>query len=122
MRFPHPTNFGHYEIISPLGAGGMGEVYLARDVNLDRRVALKMLPPEEDFTEQRLRRFIQEAKAASALNHPNIAHIYEVGEVDGLPFIAMEYVEGESLQQHTTRSPLANREVIQIGCQIADAL
>lgn len=105
-----------------LGAGGMGEVYLARDRNLDRRVALKILPNEEGQTSQRYRRFTQEAKAASALNHPNIAHIYEIGEADGIPYIAMEYVEGESLLQRIGRGTLSNREVIEIACQMSDAL
>ena len=122
MPIPYPSKLGHYEIVSALGAGGMGEVYLARDVNLDRRVALKILTVGDDSTTQRLRRFIQEAKAASALNHANIAHIYEIGEADGIPFIAMEYVDGESLQERLARGPLSNRDLIQIGCQMAEAL
>ena len=117
-----PSNLGHYEVIAPIGSGGMGEVYLARDKNLDRRVALKLLSPSDNTTDQRFRRFIQEAKAASALNHPNIAHIYEIGEADGTPFIAMEYVEGRSLQQRLTDEPLNTPDVLQIACQIADGL
>jgi len=88
MPIPPRTDLGHYEILTQIGSGGMGEVYLARDKNLDRRVALKLLTPSDNTIEQRLRRFIQEAKAASALNHPNIAHIYEIGEANGAPFIA----------------------------------
>ena len=97
MSIPSGKIFGHYEIVSPLGAGGMGEVYLAKDTQLDRSVALKFLPFEIAGDQQRLKRFIQEAKAASSLHHPNIAHIYEIGDADGVRFIAMEYVEGKSL-------------------------
>src|SRR6266550_6671317 len=90
---------GRYEIRSLLGAGGMGEVYLAQDTKLARKVALKVLPPEVTANHDRLRRFMQEAKAAAALNHPNIAHIYEVDEVDGLNFIAMEFIDGLTLSE-----------------------
>jgi serine/threonine-protein kinase len=88
---------GRYKILSPLGAGGMGEVYLARDERLERNVALKVLSGEYTQSADRLRRFEQEARAAARLNHPAIAHVYEVGEADGVHFIAMEYVEGETL-------------------------
>ena len=122
MTIPSGKVLAHYEIISPLGAGGMGEVYLARDTVLDRLVALKLLPVEISSDPQRLRRFTQEAKAASALNHPNIAHIYELGEADGARFIAMEYVEGKPLHQKINRCPLRVAEILQIAPQIADAL
>jgi len=122
MSIPAQSTLGHYEIIAPIGAGGMGEVYRARDKNLGRVVALKILPTAETSTGQTVRRFIQEAKAASALNHPNIAHIYEIGEADGIRFIAMEYIEGQSLQEHISGKSLSRAEVVQIGCQIADAL
>jgi len=89
----------HYEIRSQLAAGGMGEVYLAHDTKLDRRVAIKILPPEVAGNQDRIWRFSQEAKAAAALNHPNIAHIYEISESNGLNFIAMEYVDGETLHE-----------------------
>src|SRR6266511_2991245 len=93
------TKLGHYEIRSMLGEGGMGEVYLAQDAKLDRRVALKILPADLARNQNRMRRFTQEAKAAAALNHPNIAHIYEIGEHEGMHFIAMEIVDGETLRE-----------------------
>jgi serine/threonine protein kinase len=99
---------GHYRIVSKLGAGGMGEVYLAQDTKLDRKVALKVLPADLAANHDRMRRFVQEAKAAAALNHPNIAHIYEIGESDETNFIAMEFVDGESLHKkiHREKSEL----------------
>jgi serine/threonine protein kinase len=105
MQIPPHTSLGHYEIIALIGSGGMGEVYRARDNNLNRVVALKILPPSDTGGNQLERRFVQEAKAASALNHPNIAHIYEIGEADGIRFIAMEYVEGHTLHEKTAGKP-----------------
>lgn len=93
------TKLGHYEILSQLGAGGMGEVYLAQDITLDRKVALKILPADLAENADRMRRFVQEAKAAAALNHPNIAHVYEIGEAEGLHFIAMEFIDGSTLRE-----------------------
>ena len=92
------TKLGRYEIRSRLGAGGMGEVYLAQDTRLDRKVALKILPAEVASNQDRMARFVQEAKAAAALNHPNIAHVYEIDEADGHHFIAMEFIDGETLR------------------------
>ena len=99
----------HYRIIAALGAGGMGEVYLAQDTKLDRKVALKILPAGVATNPDRMERFIREAKAAAALNHPNIAHIYEIGDSEGTPFIAMEYVDGVTLREkiHHSGEPLA---------------
>src|SRR5438132_12915448 len=97
MTIAAGAKLGRYEIRSKIGAGGMGEVYLALDARLDRKVALKILPAELASNQDRMRRFTQEAKAAAALNHPNIAHIYEVGEHDGVNFIAMEFIDGHTL-------------------------
>jgi serine/threonine protein kinase len=103
MTLAEGTHLGRYEIRSKLGAGGMGEVYLAQDTQLRRPVALKLLPAEFSQSRERLRRFEQEAYAVAALNHPNIAHIYEIGEAEGLHFIAMEYVDGETLREQIYR-------------------
>ena len=114
---------GAYRITSLLGAGGMGEVYRAEDTRLGRTVAVKVLPEELAQDKERLQRFVREARAASALNHANVAHIYEIGESDGLHFIAMEYVEGQSLAAKDERSASANSgRLLDIGIQVADAL
>ena len=113
----------HYRIISKLGQGGMGEVYLAEDTRLDRKAAIKLLPAEWASDASRRNRFLKEAKAASALNHPHVCVVYDVGETDDLrPFIAMEYVEGESLDVLVRQGPLEVAKVVEIAMQVADAL
>ena len=99
MNFPPETALGRYKIISLIGSGGMGEVYLANDTTLHRKVAVKVLPRDVATNEDRMRRFKQEATTAASLNHPNIAHIYEIGEAEGTHFIAMEYVAGQTLRE-----------------------
>jgi DNA helicase-2/ATP-dependent DNA helicase PcrA len=112
----------HYRILEPIGAGGMGAVYKAYDNKLQRTIALKLLPSEYVSQQDRRRRFFQEARAASALNHPHILTIYEVGEDDGKPYIAMEYVEGETLRQKITTNGLQLKETLDIAIQIAAGL
>ena len=119
---PPGTRLAHYEIISMLGAGGMGEVYLAEDRLLRRKVALKMLAPELTRDERGLRRFEHEAHAASALNHPNILTIHEFGQADGLHFIASEFIEGVTLRQRLGNGRLELNTAIDIAIQIAGAL
>src|SRR5918911_4021405 len=116
------TFIAHYRIIEPLGMGGMGAVYKAHDEKLHRMVALKVLSPEAVAQEDRRRRFLQEARAASALNHPHILTVYEVGEADGKPYMVMEYVQGETLRQRLAARPLDIREALDIAVQVADGL
>jgi len=111
----------HYQVLSLLGAGGMGEVYLARDPRLDRTVALKVLPGDLAADPDRMLRFAREARAASALNHPNVATIYDVGESAGIHFIVMEHVEGETIATRIGR-PLTPPEIVDVAVQAADAL
>jgi Tol biopolymer transport system component/predicted Ser/Thr protein kinase len=113
---------GHYQITEKLGEGGMGVVYKARDTHLDRFVAIKVLPAEKVADPERKRRFVQEAKAASALNHPNIIHIYDIDHAEGTDYIAMEYVAGKTLDQRIGRRGLRLSEALKYAVQIADAL
>jgi serine/threonine protein kinase len=127
-------SFSHYRIIAPLGAGGMGQVYLAQDMALGRKVALKLLPSDFTRDRDRVRRFQQEARAASALNHPNIITIYEISQVDDRHFIATEFIDGQTLRQQITGSQarvaggggriagtgLKLSEVLNIAMQVAD--
>src|SRR6266576_5243068 len=106
------TQLGHYEISSVLGAGGMGEVYLARDNRLRRNVALKILPSDLGLSKDRLLRFEQEAYAASALNHPNILTIYEIGQANDTRFIAAEYIDGVTLRQRMTGTQIELTEML----------
>jgi len=113
---------GPYSLVSALGSGGMGEVYLAHDTRLGRHVALKFLPASLRKDAERLRRFQHEARAASTLNHPNVATIYEIGEAEGVTFIAMEYIDGVTLDKKISEGPVAASEILDISIQIADAL
>jgi serine/threonine protein kinase len=103
MTIAKGTRLGHYEIVAPLGAGGMGEVYLAEDTRLERKAALKILPADVASNRDRMERFIREAKATAALNHPHIAHIYGIDESGGVHFIAMEYIDGVTLREKIHR-------------------
>ncbi|HEY6119073.1 MAG TPA: protein kinase, partial [Pyrinomonadaceae bacterium] len=115
-------NLSRYRIVSQIGAGGMGEVYLARDTKLDRKVALKILPEHLATDGERMRRFVQEAKAASALNHPNIITIYEISETNNKHFIAAEYIHGQTLHSRLSGGPMSLNAALDAGVQIASAL
>src|SRR5438128_2431571 len=104
MAIAPGTRLGRYEIRSQIGTGGMGEVYLAEDAELARTVALKILPREVASDKQRMHRFKQEARTASSLNHPNVAHVYEIGEASGTSFIAMEFVDGLTMRRRIQQS------------------
>ncbi len=121
-EFKSGYSIGSYEVLSLISRGGMGEVYLAQDKRLSRKVALKLLPEVYTKDNDRLRRFEQEARAASALNHPNIITIYEIFETDATHVIATQFVEGETLRQRLARGPLSINEALNIAIQIADAL
>src|SRR6056297_3328954 len=125
------TTLSHYKITAELGRGGMGIVYLAEDTKLDRQVAIKVLPSSALASEDDRARFYREAKAAAALNHPNIAQIYQIDEAvpsdaphgtQPSPFIAMEYIDGEPLDERIKRGPLKLAEVVRLATQIAGAL
>ncbi len=116
------TIIAHYQVDSRLGQGGMGTVYLADDTRLGRRVALKVLPPEIAADPERMQRFVQEAKLASALTHPNVAYIHEIGRDGDLWFLAMEYVDGSPLSARIQEGALKVPEILRIGMQVADAL
>jgi serine/threonine protein kinase len=116
------STIAHYRIVSKLGAGGMGEVYLAQDTKLDRKVAIKVLNEAFGRDEDKLSRFVREARAASALNHPNILTVYEIGEVDGKNYIATELIDGMTLREHMARGALTLNSVLSIGVQVAEAL
>src|SRR5437762_11824668 len=122
MTLAAGTKLGRYEIRSQIGEGGMGEVYLAQDTKLDRKVALKILPAEVAAHSDRMKRFVQEAKAASALNHPNIITIHEIDETASGHFIATEFIDGETLRERGRQAPMKLGEVLDIATQIAGAL
>jgi serine/threonine protein kinase/TolB-like protein/Tfp pilus assembly protein PilF len=122
MTLAPGTRLGRYEIRSKIGAGGMGEVYLAHDTKLDRKVALKILPAEVAAHPDRMKRFVQEAKSASALNHPNIITIHEIDDTGSGHFIATEFIDGETLRQHMRKAPPKLSEILDVAAQIASAL
>jgi eukaryotic-like serine/threonine-protein kinase len=122
MTLAAGTRLGPYEILAPLGAGGMGEVYRAKDERLSREVAIKVLPSELASDAERLKRFEKEARSASALNHPNIVTIYDIGSSEGVSWIAMERVEGATLRELLASGPLPVRRLLQIAPQIAEGL
>src|SRR5215207_7714685 len=122
MALQAGTRLGSYEVLSLLGAGGMGEVYRARDTRLGREVAIKVLPADRVADADRRRRFVQEAQAASALNHPHIITIYEIESADGNDFIVMEYVRGKSLDALIPRQGMRLNEALRIAIAVADAL
>src|SRR6266705_310262 len=122
-ELPANTTLSHYRIVSRIGAGGMGEVYLAEDTKLDRTVAIKFLNQEFSKDADKLNRFIQEAKAASALNHPNILTVYEIGETDGTHFISTEFIAGSTLREHlSAKQPIPLNAILKIGVQVSEAL
>jgi len=116
------TLLGPYEIVSPLGAGGMGEVYRARDTRLDRTVAIKVLPERLSFTPELKQRFEREARAISQLNHPHICILHDIGSENGSDFLVMEYLEGQTLGECLEKGPLSLEELVKTGTQIAGAL
>src|SRR6516165_4724998 len=122
MGLTSGTKLGPYEILSALGAGGMGEVYRARDTRLDRTVAIKILPAHLSADPVRKQRFELEAKTISSLNHPHICVLYDVGHQNGTDYLVMECVEGETLAKRLEKGPLPLEQVLKYGAQIADAL
>src|SRR5437867_6381127 len=122
MSLSPGTRLGPYEIIAPVGAGGMGEVYRAKDTRLDRIVAIKVLPSHVASDPELRQRFEREARAVSSLNHPHICALYDVGHQDGTDFLVMEYLEGETLAARLERGPLPLEDVLRRVIEIADAL
>jgi eukaryotic-like serine/threonine-protein kinase len=122
VTLPPGTRLGPHEILEPLGAGGMGEVYRARDTRLDRTVAIKVLPIHLSANEELRQRFDREARTISQLSHPHICALYDVGHQDGIDYLVMEYLEGETLSDRVARGPLPTEQVLRYGIQIADAL
>src|SRR5277367_6020415 len=122
MPLAQGSKLGPYEIGVPLGAGGMGEVYRARDTRLERIVAIKILPAQFSSDPVRKQRFEREAKTISNLNHPHICTLHDIGQQDGIDYLVMEWVEGETLAKRLEKGPLPVDQVLKVGAQIADAL
>jgi Tol biopolymer transport system component len=122
MALTSGTKLGPYEIVAPLGAGGMGEVYRATDTRLDRTVAVKILPSHLSDNPEAKQRFEREARAVSSLSHPNICHLYDVGSQNGIDYLVMEYLEGETLASRLERGPLPNEQTLRVATEIGDAL
>ncbi|HEY6065311.1 MAG TPA: serine/threonine-protein kinase, partial [Thermoanaerobaculia bacterium] len=122
MTLSNGTRLGPYEIQAPIGAGGMGEVYRARDTRLERTVAVKVLPSHLSASPEVRQRFEREAKTISQLSHPHICALYDVGNQDGVEFLVMEYLEGDTLSDRLLKGPLAFDQVLRYGLEIADAL
>jgi serine/threonine protein kinase len=113
------TRLGPYEILAPLGAGGMGEVYRAKDTRLDRTVTIKVLPQHLSSSAEIRQRFEREAKTISQLSHPHICALYDIGNQDGIEFLVMEYLEGETLSDRLARGPLPAEQTLRYGIEIA---
>src|SRR5215467_2484583 len=122
MSFQSGARLGPYEILAPIGAGGMGEVYRGRDTRLDRTVAIKILPSHLSDNAEAKQRFDREARAISSLNHPNICTLYDVGHQDGVDFLVMEFLEGETLADRLARGPLTPEQLIKYGVEICEGL
>src|ERR1700758_1168762 len=122
MGLSSGAKLGPYEIQSPLGAGGMGEVYRARDTRLDRTVAIKILPEHLSGNPAARQRFDREARAISSLSHPNICHLYDVGQQDSTSYLVMEFLEGETLADRLRKGPLSVDQALKVGTEICDGL
>src|SRR5450432_4280501 len=118
MALTSGTKLGPYEIVAPLGAGGMGEVYRAKDTRLDRTVAIKILPSHLSENPEAKQRFDREARTISSVNHPNICTLHDVGHQDGIDFLVMEYLEGETLASRLDKGALARDQVLKYGIEI----
>src|SRR3989440_8232346 len=121
MPLTASTTLGPYEILAPIGAGGMGEVYRARDTRLDREVAIKILPAVVSGRDDLKQRFEREARAISSLHHPHICALHDVGEQDGISYLVMEFLQGEPLDKRIARGPIPVAEALKIAIQIGDA-
>ena len=122
MRLVNGSRLGPYEVVAPIGRGGMGEVYRARDTRLSRDVALKVLPEAAHGDPERFQRFEREARAVGALDHPNVVVVHDVGSQDGAPFLVSELLEGETLRERLLRGPLPPERAVEVAVQVARGL